>query len=110
MILCNGLAFPWRGYRAIDGGFRNNCPVSSLCASMQSTDKDEEEPMHKENKRLIVKLDCNWISEMPLWRKLFHVVYAPSDISKKMLLEGTKDMLSILASGDSELNGITIIK
>jgi len=47
---------------------------------------------------------------MPIWRKLFHVVYAPSDVCKNMLLEGTKDMLTLLASGQNDLNGITIIK
>lgn len=104
-ILCNGLAFPWRGQYGIDGGFTNNCPISVFrSGSRQEADLDTD------CRRVIVKVDGNGIASMPVWRKLLHVAYAPSEVAKQMVLEGTKDMLEVLATGKDQVHGITMIR
>merc|ERR1711879_951372 len=60
--------------------------------------------------RIIVKADSNKIAGMPLWRKLFHVVFAPLDTCGSFVLEGMQDMLEALSTGKSQVNGITVIQ
>jgi len=114
-ILCDGPFSTWRGQRAIDGGFKNNCPVSILHARLEPTSCTEDHDAREsvdgiaEANWIIVKVDANAIKTMPLWRKILHVAYAPMDFCNDILLEGTRDMLEILSLGKQQLNGITVI-
>lgn len=105
IVLCSGLAFPWRGQYGIDGGFTNNCPISAFrSGSLKEADLDTD------RRRVIVKVDGNGIAGMPFWRKLLHVAYAPSEVAKQMVLAGTQDMLEVLATGKDQVHGITMIR
>lgn len=99
-ILSDGPTRPWRGRYALDGGFKNNCPVSVFRPSQTAQRGD----------RVIVKVDCNRIADMPTWRKFLHVVYSPGEACSRFVLEGAQDMLEVLRSGREKVSGITVIK
>jgi len=101
-ILCDGPFKDWRGQCAIDGGFKNNAPVSVFGMS-------EDNTLLVQDDRIIVKADGNKIAGMPLWRIFLHVVYAPLDTCGSLMMEGVQDMLEALTTGKTEVNGITVI-
>lgn len=123
-ILCDGPFYSWRGQYAIDGGFKNNCPVSAFChisdtkppkgpMSMESsTGRNGSRKLlqHMDQDKVIVKVDCNRISTMPAWRKILHVVYAPGEVLGNLIFEGAQDMLEILSSEKEQVSGITLIR
>ena len=100
-LLCDGLFLPWRGRRAIDGCFKNNCPVSIL--SEQCAEADPE-------KRVILVIDCNKIARVPVWKKLLHIVYVPDAVSGELVLQGARDMLEALSSKETQVSGVTMIR
>lgn len=123
-ILCDGPFTYWHGQCAVDGGFKNNCPISIFTDMFKPTSPEEKQQVDKNSdlktksssdhqvkvSRVIIKVDGNKIARMPNWRKIVHVAYAPGEACGKMILEGAKDMLEVLSSGKKQVNGITVIR